>query len=257
MNAEFFQSQLHLYVPVYDVNYWPDWLLIATILFSIFFIIIIIHVLLRLLSYPGKETKPSIKIYLYPLSIRLWHFSNAVLFLVLLLTGFINHFALMNYRVTAIFVNIHMISGYLLSVTWFFYISCNLLSGNTRHYFLKRGSLRKGIIQQILFYSYGMLNHHKSPFVVSLSAKFNPLQQIIYLFIMYFFLPLLLITGLLSLYPSTIDFLYKNISHYIFQFHFMLGVASVFFIFSHVYLCTTGRTATDIFKGMLDGYHRH
>lgn len=52
MNAEFFQSQLHLYVPVYDVNYWPDWLLIVTVLFSVFFIIIIIHVLLRLLSYP-------------------------------------------------------------------------------------------------------------------------------------------------------------------------------------------------------------
>lgn len=257
MNPETFQSQLNLYLPIYSINYWPGWFVVLIIVLCIFFLMVIIHALLRLHFRSEGNIRPYKKVYLYPLSIRLWHAINGFLFITLLLTGMINHFSIVNYHITAVFIKIHKVTGYLLTVAWCFYILYNAFSGNSHHYFFKRPFLIKEMIKQFNFYFHGIFGHKNLSFVASIEIKFNPLQQVVYLFIMYLFLPLLIVTGFVLLYPDKISFIFDGMSHKVLVLHFILGFFSVFFIISHVYLCTTGRKLTDIFKGMFDGYYRH
>ncbi len=43
------------------------------------------------------------------------------------------------------------------------------------------------------------------PFPATTQSKFNPLQQVAYVGVMYGLLPLLLLTGLLCLYPQAVE----------------------------------------------------
>jgi thiosulfate reductase cytochrome b subunit len=95
------------------------------------------------------------------------------------------------------------------------------------------------------------------PFPASTRSKFNPLQQAAYVGVMYGLLPLLLISGLLSLYPQAVGDLFPGVRYWLLQAHFALAIVSLFFIFGHLYLCTTGRTPGETFRCMVDGYHRH
>ncbi len=36
-----------------------------------------------------------------------------------------------------------------------------------------------------------------------------------------------------------------------------LGMIGILFIWAHIYLCTLGDTPGQIFRSMIDGYHRH
>ncbi|MCK2501939.1 cytochrome b/b6 domain-containing protein, partial [Escherichia coli] len=75
--------------------------------------------------------------------------------------------------------------------------------------------------------------------------------------VMYGLLPLLLLTGLLCLYPQAVGDVFPGVRYWLLQAHFALAFISLFFIFGHLYLCTTGRTPHETFKSMVDGYHRH
>ncbi|EOW7471826.1 cytochrome b/b6 domain-containing protein, partial [Shigella flexneri] len=82
-------------------------------------------------------------------------------------------------------------------------------------------------------------------------------QQVAYVGVMYGLLPLLLLTGLLCLYPQAVGDVFPGVRYWLLQAHFALAFISLFFIFGHLYLCTTGRTPHETFKSMVDGYHRH
>lgn len=93
------------------------------------------------------------------------------------------------------------------------------------------------------------------PFPATTQSKFNPLQQVAYVGVMYGLLPLLLLTGLLCLYPQAVGDVFPGVRYWLLQAHFALAFISLFFIFGHLYLCTTGRTPHETFKSMVDGYH--
>lgn len=66
-----------------------------------------------------------------------------------------------------------------------------------------------------------------------------------------------LVLGLLCLYPQAVGDVFPGVRYWLLQAHFALAFISLFFIFGHLYLCTTGRTPHETFKSMVDGYHRH
>lgn len=101
------------------------------------------------------------------------------------------------------------------------------------------------------------LCREEHPFPATTQSKFNPLQQVAYVGVMYGLLPLLLLTGLLCLYPQAVGDMFPGVRYWLLQAHFALAFISLFFIFGHLYLCTTGRTPHETFKSMVDGYHRH
>ncbi len=93
-HAEQFQSQLANYVPQFTPEFWPVWLIIAGVLLVGMWLVLGLHALLRARGVKKSATDHGEKIYLYSKAVRLWHWSNALLFVLLLASGLINHFAM-------------------------------------------------------------------------------------------------------------------------------------------------------------------
>lgn len=253
-NAQQFQSGLAQYISVYSPDYWPVWLTLAGILFVGMLLVLALHAFLRL-AFRRKSTQvhEEEKVYLYSKAVRYWHWSNATLFILLLATGLTNHFALASASVTSTLVALHHLCGYLLIVVWFGFVLINLFAGNGHHYRIKPQGWMGRAMKQAKFYLVDIIKGEDHPFAATEQSKFNPLQQVAYLGIMYGLLPLLIITGLMTLNPTW----FPTIRHSILQLHLFFAVIGLFFVFAHLYLCTTGRTFTQTFKSMIDGYHRH
>ena len=93
-HAEQFQSQLANYVPQFTPEFWPVWLIIAGVLLVGMWLVLGLHALLRARGVKKSATDHGEKVYLYSKAVRLWHWSNALLFVLLLASGLINHFAM-------------------------------------------------------------------------------------------------------------------------------------------------------------------
>lgn len=256
-NAEQFQAQLANYVPVFSPEYWPVWLVIAGLLLVAMWLVLGLHAWLRYRGANKTTAGHGEKVYLYSRAIRLWHWSNALLFVLLLASGLINHFGLVDAAVIQSLLAVHEICGFLLLACWVVFILINALGGNGHHYIIHPEGWMGRAVRQARFYLFGIMQGEGHPFPATARAKFNPLQQAAYVGVMYGLLPLLLATGLLSLYPQAVGNLFPGVRYWLLQAHFALAVISVFFIFGHLYLCTTGRTPTETFRCMVDGYHRH
>lgn len=256
-NAEQFQSQLSLYIPVFTPEFWPVWLVIAGIALVGMLLVLALHAFLRFRQANRQMHDHGEKVYLYSKAVRLWHWSNALLFILLLCSGLINHFNLVAPAAVKSLVGVHEICGFLLLACWIGFVLINALGGNGHHYLIKPQGWLGRAIRQVNFYLFGIMKGEEHPFPATQSSKFNPLQQVAYLGVMYGLVPLLLISGLISLYPEALGLQQVGIRYWILQAHFLLAVFSIFFIFGHLYLCTTGRTPTETFKCMIDGYHRH
>lgn len=66
------------------------------------------------------------------------------------------------------------------------------------------------------------------PFPATTKSKFNPLQQVAYVGVMYGLLPLLLLTGLLCLYPQAVGDVFPGVRYWLLQAHFALAFISLF-----------------------------
>ena len=128
----------------------------------------------------------------------------------------------------------------------------NATSGNGSHYRVQFSGLITRCLLQTRFYLYGIMKGEAHPFAATAENKFNPLQQLAYLAIMYALVPLLIITGLLCLYPQII-----GAGPVVLVLHMVLAIVGILFICAHIYLCTLGDTPGQIFRSMIDGYHRH
>jgi thiosulfate reductase cytochrome b subunit len=122
-----------------------------------------------------------------------------------------------------------------------------ILTDNIKHYVIKFGGIIGRIWKQVLYYIYGILKGAPHPFAVTAENKFNPIQQVSYIGVMFALVPLILISGVLALYAQ---------SAWALVVHSALGILGLIFIFVHVYMCTTGDKPSYLIKVMFDGYHR-
>jgi thiosulfate reductase cytochrome b subunit len=255
-DAVAFQAQLVHYATIYRPVHWPHWLIAATGLLIAMLLVLAVHGALRH-AFAGHAAQPDGQpLYLYPVPVRLWHWSNAALFVLLLGSGLISHFALLAAPATAWLVGFHVVCGFLLAGAWLGFLVINLVTGNGRHYRVRLGGLTSRLTRQAVYYLWGILRGEPHPFHADGQSKFNPLQQVTYLGVVHALIPALLVTGLFSYCPEWLGASLAGLRHGIFVAHEVLAVASVFFIFGHLYLCTTGRTPTETFRAMIDGYHR-
>lgn len=111
--------------------------------------------------------------------------------------------------------------------------------------------------KQFHYYTIGVFLKDKAPFPVTSDSKFNPLQQMSYVAIMYVILPLSIFSGIGLLYPEITVNSLIGISglDYTDLLHLTCGFIVSLFMFIHVYFCTFGKTAWSNFKSMIDGYH--
>ncbi|MGC8958071.1 MAG: cytochrome b/b6 domain-containing protein [Candidatus Kapaibacteriota bacterium] len=198
------------------------------------------------------------KIFIYPFWLRFWHWTNATLFLLLIATGLSIHYsdpktALIPFRVSVI---IHNISGILLSLNYLFFFIKSIISKNYKHYIPKFKGLLGRIYIQLRYYLLGIFIGEPHPFETSPEEKFNPLQQVTYLVIMAFFMPLIILTGWLLMFPEFApdEFLGLGGVWPMALMHTITGFILSLFMLVHIYLGTTGQTLSELYKSMLTGW---
>jgi thiosulfate reductase cytochrome b subunit len=200
--------------------------------------------------------------YLYPKWLRAWHVLNALLFLVLIVTGLSMQYTdkeNTSYVVGfAIAVKWHNFAAMVLTVNYIIFVTGNLFTKNGRYYKIPRENFLQDLIKQLKFYSWGMFRGEKHPFPVTEDQKFNPLQKLSYVLAMYVAVPLLIISGIGLLFPEiTINGIF-GISGLILTdiLHITMGFFLSVFMLIHIYTCTLGAKPTSLFWGMISGYHR-
>jgi thiosulfate reductase cytochrome b subunit len=199
--------------------------------------------------------------YLYPKWIRLWHVFNAILFIILIVTGLsIQYTDKENapYVVGfAMAVKWHNYAAILLIVNYIFFIIGNVVTDNGKHYKIRRVGFREKIVKQLRYYAWGMFKGEKHPFPVTEERKFNPLQKLSYVLAMYVGVPLVIISGIGLLIPEITVTRFFGVSGLIYTviLHITMGFFLSLFTIIHIYTCTLGARPTSLFRGMITGYH--
>lgn len=199
------------------------------------------------------------RLYLYPVIIRIWHLLNALLFLILIISGISMQYAdpAQPFLRFDIAVTLHNISGILLTFNYLIFIIGNTITGNARQYKIKLNGLTERLKAQFRYYTIGLFKNEAAPFPVTKKVKFNPIQQFTYFSVMFILMPLIFITGLSLLYSGEFineifgekAFFYTDILHMI------IGFFLSIFLIIHIYFCTIGKTAFGNFKSIITGYH--
>ena len=198
------------------------------------------------------------RLYLYPVWIRLWHLTNAILCLVLIVTGlsiqFSNPSVVLQFKVA---VAIHNIAGVLLTLSYVVFFLGNLFTVNGKYYIFEVKGFITRLMKQFRYYTIGIFRKETPPFPVTMEQKFNPLQQFSYVILMYVLVPLAILSGIGLLYPQiTVNSLLGasglNLTDLL---HITAGFLITVFLCIHIYFCTIGKTPVSNFKSMIDGYH--
>jgi thiosulfate reductase cytochrome b subunit len=199
--------------------------------------------------------------YLYPKWLRLWHVVNAVLFIVLIITGVSMQYTDKDNQALLVgfarAVKWHNVAAILLTLNYIIFVTGNILTPNGKYYKLKKKNFKEEMIAQLKFYSFGMFRGEKHPFPVNEERKFNPLQKLTYVLAMYIGMPLLIISGIGLFLPEITVENFFGISGLIYTvvLHITMGFLLSIFMIIHIYTCTLGSTPTTLFRGMITGYH--
>ena len=199
--------------------------------------------------------------YLYPVWVRLWHLANAILVIVLIITGLSMQYTDKTDYVFVVgfarAVKWHNIAAMLLTFNYILFISGNILTDNGRYYRISKKNFISELGKQFKYYAFGMFRGEKHPFPVTLDRKFNPLQKLTYVLAMYVAFPLLIISGLGLLFPETVVNRFLGVSGMILTdiLHITMGFFISVFMIIHIYTCTLGARPTSLFKSMISGYH--
>ena len=199
--------------------------------------------------------------YLISVWIRVWHWTNALLILTLGVTGISLHFVdptlpLVEFSLS---VRIHNVAGVTLIFAYLFFVIANIVSGNWWQFVPKPPFILKRLISQAKWYAFGMFRGEPSPHAPSPEEHFNVLQAVTYWNVMYLLMPVVVVTGLVYLYP---EFAPDKLFGFdgllpVALLHYLSAAAILLFMLSHIYLGTTGKTVGAMFKMMFTGWHEH
>jgi thiosulfate reductase cytochrome b subunit len=195
--------------------------------------------------------------YLHPLPLRIWHWFNALLVVILLITGAqlrIPGIASLRPNDPALLV--HKYAGWAMAVSFVIWLVYGLVSNHlSRHHAIRRRDL-KGVFSQAKFYLVSIFRGEENPFRPSPEDKFNPLQKLAYGAIMCLFTPVLVVTGLL--YSDILFFrkyiLLWNVVGVLDAIHVIGAYVFALYLVVHVYMATLGQTAFSHIKAMIVGY---
>lgn len=201
------------------------------------------------------------KIYLHPLPVRVWHWINAIGFIILILTGvqirFVDQVGLMSFETA---VQIHSWLGFILLANYFIWFVYYIFTGKFFKIYIppfwKPVEFIKSCIRQAKYYAYGIMIGDENPHHPVPENKFNPLQQISYLFIMAVLIPVQIITGLMLWDPQLFGSVVSLIGgiQIATLIHTALWIFFSAFIIVHFYLATLGVTPMTHIKAMFTGY---
>ena len=199
------------------------------------------------------------RVYVNSLPLRLWHWGNALVFVLLLLTGLALRYqdlvSLARFRSAVV---LHDVLGVLMALGFLLWLCGYACSGRLGLYVprLHRREYWQRMLAQARYYGHGIFRGEPNPHHPPAGARFNPLQQISYFFVMLVLFPVQIGTGVLlmdvvRLAPS-IEVL--GGLGVVAGVHVAVSFALLAFLFVHVYLSTLGPTALGHIRAMVTGY---
>jgi thiosulfate reductase cytochrome b subunit len=197
------------------------------------------------------------KIYLHPLPIRIWHWVNALGFIILILTG-ANIRNIINIFSVETAVEIHSWLGFILLANYCIWFLYYILTMNIKIYIPPLHhpiEFAKKALTQAKFYGWGIMVGDQNPHHSTPDHKFNPMQQVSYLMIMALLIPVQIITGLFLWDPKLFSPIVNLVGIQIFDaVHVFLWIFFSAFIIVHFYLATLGHTTWAHIIAMFTGY---
>lgn len=186
------------------------------------------------------------KVYIYKRFERVWHWSQALLIILLIVTGFEIHstYELLGYREA---VSVHNFCGWIFLGLIILAIFWHFTTGEWRQY-IPTGKFIKA---QIEYYISGIFKNAPHPTKKLIYNKFNPLQRLVYLGLKIFVIPVQVVTGFLYLFYSTFDFISLETIAVI---HTLGAFSLIGFMIAHIYLASTGHKASTNYKAMITGW---
>lgn len=176
---------------------------------------------------------------------RFWHWSQAVLVLVLLITGARLHGLFEGTSWGAAF-RVHLIAAGLIVVLWVFAIFWHFTTGAWAHYIPTAHNLAR----VVRYYAWGIFLGEPHPAKPTIRRKHNPLQRLSYLFLKLVINPAIWITGTLYLSLPWTGLDLASVAWA----HVVAACTMALFVIIHVYMATTGETVGAYLKAMITGY---
>lgn len=197
-----------------------------------------------------------VRVRLYPLYERIWHWVQALAVLLLLLTGLEirDHLRLLGFETA---VNLHEALGFFLLANAFLGLFYFLTSGAIRQYVSEPRDFATLAVRQVSYYLRGMFRGEPHPVERSARARLNPLQKAVYLVILNVLLPWQVFTGVaiwgLERWPHLEQAL--GGLPVLLPLHALGSWVFAAFLVAHVYLTTTsGKTPLSGIAAMITGW---
>jgi thiosulfate reductase cytochrome b subunit len=192
------------------------------------------------------------RIYLFKRFERFWHWSQALLVITMLYTGFAIHgyLPMSGFRGTLL---LHEAAAVLLVTLWVFAIFWHFTTGEWKQYIPTLDKV--GTIAR--YYAFGMFRGESHPYEVTPERKHNPLQRLAYLGLKLVINPLIWFSGtLLLLFAwNAIDTMPLGLDlRGVALLHTAAAYLMLAFFIAHVYLATTGHTPLSYIRAMVTGW---
>lgn len=193
------------------------------------------------------------QIVMYSRFERLWHWSQALTIILLLVTGFEIHgtYALLGFETA---VDVHIIAAWVLIGIWVLAVFWHMVTGEWRQYI---PSSANRVIAMVKYYAFDIFMGGGHPHHKTRREKLNPMQRLAYLSLHVVILPGAVLTGLLYLfYPSWGSIGLGSWSlGTIALLHTAMAFATLVFLTVHLYLAlTTSKEPLGYLKAMMSGY---
>jgi thiosulfate reductase cytochrome b subunit len=195
---------------------------------------------------------PVERIYVFKRYERFWHWSQAVLIIFMMITGFEISGAYENLGFQRA-VELHTLAAWTLLILWAFTIFWQFTTGEWRQYV---PTLQK-IDAMVRYYAWGIFRNAPHPYKKTVLQKHNPLQRLAYLALLSMVSPIIWVSGLFYLFYAYwkdygIDTWLKL--EWIATAHLAGAFMMLVFFIVHVYLTTTGHTVFAHIKSMITGW---
>ncbi len=180
---------------------------------------------------------------------RFWHWCQALLILTLIVTGLEVHgfYTLFGFERA---VALHDIAAWGWTVLLVLIFTWVATTGEWRQYI----PTLVGVSQTLRFYSYGVFKGEAHPHHITPEDKFNPLQRLGYIAILFGLLPLQVATGMaFFFFPELKSAGLLTEIRWIAWIHTFCAYSLLSFLVIHLYMITFGATLTAHLKAMITG----
>jgi thiosulfate reductase cytochrome b subunit len=191
------------------------------------------------------------RIYIFKRFERFWHWSQAVLIMFMMFTGFEVHGSYHFFGFETA-VTYHTFAAWMIIILWVFAVFWHFTTGEWKQYI----PTMEKVDAMIKYYITGIFTNAPHPFKQTRLSKHNPLQRLAYLFVLLIINPIIWFSGWAYLFYNDLSIVglqWLPLS-WIALAHVIGAFMMLIFFIAHVYLGTAGHTPTSHIKAMVTGW---